>query len=303
LAAVIVFFFIAKAWYGFRTAFLGTAIFATSGGFLHFARLGTPWILQMGILILIGLIVWHRRSPQLHPYLTYAVVMAFGLLLYIPGMVWFEVFTLLLIYKRIIRHWNRSAILHRIAWPLLTLILALPLMAGIIKNTELLWPALGLPGSLHAVSSVGSNLWNTLLTIGVRSNGNPLLWVGHSPLLNVTELILGALGAYYYAYQQRSARSLLLAGIVVAGIILVSLGGDITIACIIPILYLLIASGLNHLLEQWLDTFPRNPIARTAGVAIVCVVLAFSMTYHVRSYFVAWPHTPAAKQVFKLPRS
>jgi hypothetical protein len=163
-------------------------------------------------------------------------------------------------------------------------------------------PALGLPTSLHSLSHIGSNLVSTVLSIGVRSNGNPVLWVGHSPLLNVTELILGALGVYYYVYRQRSLRSLLLAGTAIVSIVLASLGGNSSIACIIPILYLFITSGLSHFLEEWLTVFPRNPIARTTGIAIICIMLFFSALYQGRSYFVAWPHSAATKQTFNLPR-
>jgi hypothetical protein len=303
VAAVIIFYCIARSWYGFRVAFLSTAIFATSGGFLHFARLGTPAILQMGLLLLLGLTIWHRRAPRLHPYLTYVVVTTFSLLLYIPGMIWFEALLLVLMYTRIVRHWNRSANVHQILWPLLAAALLLPLGWSIMKHTNLLLPLLGFSDSLHSLTHVGGNLWHTLLTIGIQSTANPLLWLGRSPLLNATELILGALGAYYYLYQQRSARSLLLAGIAVIGIVLISLGGNITIACIIPVLYLIIASGLNHFLDRWLTVFPRNPIARGTGTLIICIMLFFSSFYHVRAYFVAWPHNPATKQTFRLSSS
>jgi hypothetical protein len=303
VAAVVIFYFITRAWYGFRLAFFSTILFATSGGFLHFARLGTPDILQMGVLALIGLIVWHRRAPRLHPYLTYAFVVTLGLLLYVPGMIWFEILTLALIHKRIIRHWNRSAVSSRIIWPFLTVVSALPLVFSILKHHTFLMSILGLTGSLHHISSLGGNLWHSILSIGMRSNGSPLLWIGHSPLLNVAEVILGAIGVYYYAFQQRSVRGLLLGGITIMGIILISLGGGVAIVCIIPTLYLLIASGLNHLLEQWLAVFPRNPIARGAGALLISIMVAFSMFYHVRAYFVAWPHNPATRQTFRLPRS
>jgi hypothetical protein len=71
LLAVTIFFCITRAWYGFRIAFFGAMLFATSAGFLHFARLGSAQVLQMGLLVLIGIMVWHRRAPRLHPYLTY----------------------------------------------------------------------------------------------------------------------------------------------------------------------------------------------------------------------------------------
>jgi hypothetical protein len=301
IIAVITFFFIARAWYGFRVGFLGAVLFATSTGFLHAARLGTPQILQMGVLLLIGTLLWHRRAPRLRPWLTYLVVAAFGVLLYVPGMVWFELIIGCIVYKQIFRHWSRSAIVHRIIWAVLGLSLAAPLIGAILIHPHLLLPTLGLPSSLHSLSHIPSSLVHTILSIGVRSDGNGLIWLGHTPLLNVIELILVAIGLYYYVYLQRSLRSILLASTLAVGIVLTSLGGGVVIACIVPILYLLATSGLSHFLDEWLSVFPRNPIARSFGVLVLCIMLGFSVLYHVRSYFVAWPHNSVTKQTFNLP--
>lgn len=302
LLAVVVFFLIARTWYGFRVGLLGTILFASSSGLLHFARLGSPQIVEMGVIALIGMVLWHRRSPQLHPYLTYLAVVLFAVLLYVPGMVWFELFTVVLLYKRILQHWSNAAMPARIAWPGIVLLIVAPFAFSIVRQPHLLMTALGLPTSLHNLTNMGTNLLHNILSIGVRSTGDPVLWLAHSPLLNVTELILGAIGVYYYVYQRRSLRSLLLAGSALIGITLASIGGGFTIAAIIPIIYLFITSGLHHLLNEWLTVFPRNPIARFTGVFIICGMLFFSGFYHVRSYFVAWPHNTAAKQAFSLHR-
>lgn len=200
--AVVVFFFVARTWYGFRVGLLGTILFATSSGLLHFARLGSPQILEMGVMALLGMVLWHRRSPQLHPFLTYLAVLLFAVLLYVPGMVWFELFTVVLLYRRILQHWTTASITTRIVWPLVAALIVAPLAISILRQPHLLMPALGLPGSFHDLTSIGTNLLHNILAIGVRSNGDPIWWLGHSPLLNVTELILGAIGVYYYVNQR-----------------------------------------------------------------------------------------------------
>jgi len=303
--AVIVFFLITRSWYGYRIGFFSTVLFATSAGLLHVARLGSPQILQMGILMLIGALLWHRRSPGLHPYLTYLVIIVFGTLLYVPGMVWFELVVALVVYKSALRHWLRSSLVQRISWSALIALFAAPLVFAIAQQPHLAASILGLPAhiTVQTLSHIPRNLLDSLLSIGVRSNGTSLLWVGHSPLLNVMELILGALGAYYYVYQERSLRSLLLAGTSILGLLLASLGGNVTLACIIPLVYLLIAGGLNHFLGEWLAVFPRNPIARGTGLVIIGIMLFFSVFYQIRSYFIAWPHNTETRQTFRLPPS
>jgi hypothetical protein len=138
------------------------------------------------------------------------------------------------------------------------------------------------------------------MSIGVRSDGNPLLWVGHLPLLTAVELAFGAIGIYCYLQRRRSLRALFLAGSILTSLVLISLGGNVGFACLVPLLYLLIVEGLDHLLDQWLTVFPRNPIARFTGVVVICIMLFFAVLYQVRAYFVAWPHSTATTQVFRL---
>ncbi|HSX43298.1 MAG TPA: hypothetical protein VLF59_04385 [Candidatus Saccharimonadales bacterium] len=301
ILAVIVFFFITKAWYGFRIGFLGSLMFATSAGFLHVARLGTPQILQMGILVLIGMTVWHRRNTRLRPWLTYLVAIVFALLLYAPGMVWFELLVVIVLYRRILSHWNKTAVLHRILWLSVTLAILAPLGMGVVTQSQLGMQLLGLPPHLSTLVHLPRNLLDTILGIGVHSNGSALLWLGHVPLLDVVELILAFLGTYYYVYPERTLRSLLLAGSGLIGVLLASLGGPVGIACIIPIAYLLVAGGLNHFVSEWLTVFPRNPIAKSAGFAVIGLLLIFSITFQMRAYFIAWPHHALTRQLFGVP--
>jgi hypothetical protein len=55
-------------------------------------------------------------------------------------------------------------------------------------------------------------------------------------------------------------------------------------------------------MAQWFTVFPRNPIARGSGIAVICLMLFFSVLYQTRVYFVAWPHTTATRQAFDLPQ-
>jgi hypothetical protein len=300
IVAVVTFFCITRVWYGFRVGFLSTVLFATSAGFLHAARLGTPQILQMGVVILAAMLVWHRRSPRLHPWLTYAVILVFGVLLYVPGMVWFEGIIAAVIVTRVIRHWNRSALIHRIVWAVLAVVLLAPLVRALLASPHLAFTWFGLPTTIHSIGQIPSHILQTILSIGVRSDGTPLTWLGHSPLLSVVELILAVIGIYVYL--ERSLRSILLTTALIIAVILISLGGGVSIAYLVPLLYLLVAGGIKHFLDEWLNVFPRNPIARGFGISIVIIMLSFSVFYHLRSYFVAWPHNSATKQVFDLPR-
>jgi hypothetical protein len=302
ILAVIAFFMIIRPWYSFRAAFLGTILFATSAGFLHTARLGTGQILQMSILAFIGAVLWYYRRKGNRTYVGYGVMALFALLWYVPGMLWFELFGLLLLRKGAWRQLTGMPRIHLAGWTTLFIAVLIPLGIASLHSPQLLLNAAGLPTTVHAFTHTGSNVLNAVMSIGVRSNGDPIFWVGHAPLLNVIELVLGLIGGYFYIYRERSVRSMFLVGSLTICLVLIGFGSTVSFACLVPLLYLFVTAGLNHFLGQWLRVFPRNPIARFTGVAIICMMLFFSVLYQVRSYFVAWPHTTAARKAFNHPR-
>lgn len=293
------FFVVIRRWHGFRAAWLATMMFATSAGLLHVARQGTPQVLQMSILVFIGAVLWYRRQKQSHRLLaTYICTLVFAVLWYVPGMVWFELFGLLLLRRGVLEQLRSAKRLHVAAWSAIFLVLIAPLVVAAARDSHIVLTILGLPSSFASLRHFGSNLLNTIFSIGVRSNGDAALWVGHLPLLNITELVLAIWGIYRYARLELSTRSVFLAISGVIAILLVSLGGPISFTMLVPLLYICIAAGLDGFLGQWLRVFPRNPIARATGTLLICVVVGFSILYQVRSYFVAWPHSPAARTLY-----
>lgn len=296
VAGVAIFFLIARQWYGFRTAFFGTILFATSAGFLHIARLGSPQVLQLSILLILGLLLWYLRSKR--PLAGYLLVILYALLWYVPGMLWFEIFSLVLLRAGAIRRLRQAASLHKTIWIVSFLVLIAPLVVASLRTPRVALQAIGLPTGLHALSHAATNLSNALLAIGIHGPGTPTLWVGHAPLLDAIELVFCAIGFYYYIWHERSARTMFLLGASIISLVLIELGGMVTLAVLLPLLYLCITGGLHHLLGRWLRVFPRNPVARAAGLLIICAMLFFTVLYQTRSYFVAWPHSPATRQAF-----
>ncbi len=300
--AGLLFFAVARLRYNFYVALLGTILFTTSAGFLHAARFGDGQVLQMGILALIAGVLAYRRQPSRHTLTEYALVALLALLWYVPGLVWFEALTVIVLWRGVQSRLRNTATKQLLGLAATALVIAAPLIIASVRQPRILLTVLGLPTQFSGLSHVGSNLLHALLGIAVRSDGNPLVWVGHAPLLSITECALGLLGAYVYLWRKRSRSSILLAGNVVISLILISLGGSVGYASLVPLLYLFVVAGIGYLLNRWLRVFPRNPIARGAGVAVVCVMLAFSVLYQVRSYFVAWPHHQATRQAFRLPQ-
>jgi hypothetical protein len=198
---VAAFFIIIRPWYGFRIAFLGTLLFATSAGLLHTARLGTPLILQMSLLAVLFTAGWYRRSHH-RAFVGYVVLGVSAILWYVPGMLWFELIGVALVWRSLWGQLHRTKPLH-IAGSLATFVVILaPLIVASIHDPHVALSAAGLPQHFGSLRNLPVATIKTILAVGVRSNGTALLWVGHSALLGAVELILGALGVYYYVYQE-----------------------------------------------------------------------------------------------------
>jgi len=302
IVAVLLFFLIARLRYRYWIALTGTVLFATSAGFLHAARLGSGLVLQLGVLVFIWCILRYRARYDYRTFFGYIAALLLGLLFYIPGMVWFMLFGLILLNGGIRRQLREIATGHLVGWAVSFFAVIAPLIYAIARKPSLALDVAGLPHALHTLTQYPQNLLHTLLDIGIRSDANPLLWVDHVPLLNVIEFALIIIGIYMYIYRIRHTRSLssiFLIGTTVLALLVASFGGSATIVILIPLIYLLIVSGLNNLLGQWLTVFPRNPIARSTGIVLVGVMLFFSVLYQVRSYFVAWPHNSDTRHSFE----
>ncbi|HEY4160728.1 MAG TPA: hypothetical protein VGM08_01575 [Candidatus Saccharimonadales bacterium] len=295
--AALLFFVVARAWCTYRVAFFATLMFATSSGLLHFARFGTGQILQMSILALLAVGILYRQQRDHRVIIGYLLLALFVLLWYIPGMFWFEMLALIPLWGTVSGQIRRANNFHLAGMLALCLLLVLPLVLAGIKHPTVLVHLSGLPQSLGSLSHIGSNLLELVLAITLRSNGSALFWVGHAPLLDAVEVITGLLGAYY-VYREASGRTTFLFGAAAIGLLLASLGGSVTFACLVPIAYLFVALGLDQLLKRWTAVFPRNPVARLAGVSVILAMLAFSVLYQVRTYYIAWPHAPATRAAF-----
>jgi hypothetical protein len=63
---------------------------------------------------------------------------------------------------------------------------------------------------------------------------------------------------------------------------------------------LLAIGGIVEILQRWLESFPRNPVARSIGVCLLVAAIGFTSFYHLQRYFVAWGNNPAAIAEHKL---
>lgn len=304
LAAVVGFYAVVKYWHSARVALMATALFATSSGLLFTGRYGTPQSMFLLLFILFASWVWlSNRSARKSAWLAATVLVCMAL--YVPGLIWFILPALFLQRRAISGAFRRISIGYAFSTIAASFLLLAPLALTIawplpgdtsIGNAKEL---LGLPAGILPIGDMLRNAAELPLQLFFRSPNNPAQSLGRLPLLDIFTAAMAIIGAYAYGRARKLDRSKLLGLIFLLGIILVALGGGVTVALLLPFVYLVAAEGIRFMLHEWLTVFPRNPFARGTGIAILTLAVAFSVFYHLKLYYVAWPNASATKTTFQ----
>ena len=146
----------------------------------------------------------------------------------------------------------------------------------------------------------GRNLLAVPRNLLVYADFDAIHWLGHIPILSSFEAIMAILGIIFYLRHVRTNRTRLIITMSAVSWLLIAMIGNTSISLIVPIMYLFAASGIDYLLRQWLGVFPRNPVARSVGVALMMIVIALSSVYQTRSYFVAWRYSSETANAFTM---
>jgi hypothetical protein len=235
-----------------------------------------------------------------HTRYSYVVaVVALGLSMYVPGLIWFLILAAFVRRKDIVLLGLRLSIKLRILLFLMLIALVItPLAFSIVRNPQIGLQLLGLPTELPEVLAVLKNIVHIPLNIFIRSSGNPEIHLGHLPLLDVFTGIMCLLGIYFYFVHRTLDRAKLLVVFFIIGGILIGIGGPVHEAILLPAVYIVATGGIALLLNQWLEVFPENPVAKTTGIIFITVAVLLSCLYNLRSYFIAWPNNDETRAVY-----
>lgn len=307
LLGAIGFFYILNKWYTLRMAAFGTVLFASSSWFLHAGRFAAPEASYLLLPLLIAGVIHLQGKARSKPVLVMVAIL--GLLsIYIPGLLWFIIPAVILERRIFVRSLRVQPLWFTIALGLLATLLLAPLLITFVwpyTNVSRLHEALeliGLPSQLPSLHGLWQNGLHLVSNIFAYNTQGPLYVPGHLPLLDACTGALVAAGIYQFALHFRLDRTKLIAIVGVVGALLITSGGPVPIVLLLPFLYLLAVEGLKWLLDLWLNVFPRNPVARSFGIAVVMVLVAVTSLYHFNRYFLAWGYSPETRAVFdKLP--
>jgi hypothetical protein len=296
--SLIAFAYVLRRWYGVRSAVYGTILFGLSSWLLHVSRYAGPQVLYLWALptLLALTIAWERHKVGATHYLLIAVL---ATLLYVPGVIWLLLVVLALQPQLFAISWRKlSNPFGRIGGLILFLVLVAPLAYALISHPALSRNWLGLPSHFASLNVLAHNALHSVSFFVFRGPADATVWLPRLPILDFFTMVLAVIGVIFYAQHWQAPRTRMLAILFIVGAVLFALGGPVTISLLVPMVYLFVAAGLGYLLHEWLQVFPRNPLARGLGFALIGIAVALSCLYNVRSYFVAWPHNAQTKAAF-----
>ncbi len=295
--AIFSFYYLLSRWHTPRIAFLSTLMFASSSWFLHGVRLATTDSTYLLVLPLLACGAWLHDTRKNGGLPLLGGVALTGLLLYTPGLIWFSLAGVF---------WQRGRVRHSLAsltnWKMLAgvvgfFVLVAPLIFAVQNKPQVIFKLLGLPESVPSGADVISRLASIPKQLFVSGTDNPVYWVGNMPLLDALTITCFALGfIFLYGKFSLDRTRILIFGLIL-GVTLYCLG-IAPLVVLLPFVYLAVANGITYLLTEWYGTFPRNPIARSLGTALLTIAIATSVFYNISHYFVAWANAPETRKTF-----
>lgn len=298
LAIVLFYLFVRKLFRPY-VAFGTTLLFATSSLFLITARHAGSDIMLFSLLALTAagyLIRFHENNSLAWILATTIVVLS----LYVPGMIIFIVLGALWQFNRARRSFEELKPSSIILCATILAVLAAPLVVSLIRSPELWRAYLGLPETLASFSDMGRSVGRGLSMLFVLAPADPLRSVGRQPVLDVFATAMFIYGLFALMRQYRLDRLWTFLGIFVISLAWVGATTNyLGIAMLLPFVYIIVGMGIDKLIGQWLSVFPRNPIARYTGSALMIIALALSINFQLQRYFVAWPNNQETKQAFE----
>jgi hypothetical protein len=293
------FFYIVSKWFNFRVAVITSILFVTSSWYLQVARMATPEVTMLGLLAPLAYSIWlpNYRRPVLALVIGAVILVS---MLYIPGFVWFAVVGIIWQRRSLLKVWRDARI--PAALILCGCVIAVtPLIIQLAGSVELVKGYFGLPADvLASLRQLPKQLALIPLRLILVGPLNVETNLGRLPLLDFFAAVMATMGAYSYATHYKLRRSRLILASLLLGSILVALQGLVSIAILLPFIYLLIAGGINFMIEQWFMIFPYNPFARNLAIILISIAIAVTAFFHINRYFIAWPQNPSSKGIYHI---
>lgn len=265
-------------------AFFTGIIAITNVQFVLLATSGTPLIMTVlwTMLIFLAGLALARQPKSLLWALLLSVMISLSL--YTPLSVYVLVALIIIsLLHPHLRYVIRTIPLqYKFICATLSLLIISPLVAGLIYEPSQVWKILGIPINHIDIATLKYNITligKTYLTFWYSNISS----VGISPAFNIASLCLIIFGGLRLINHLHAARSYGLAFLFPILLLPVILQPEYVVILLVPMI-LLLAIGVEALLEEWYKLFPHNPYARVVALAPVSVLLTGIVIANINIY-------------------
>ena len=306
VAAVVMMYFLAKDWFGRRTALIAAFLMAVNPWVVIISRDGFRAGMTPLMIAAVAFLAGRAYKTQRYLYFVLAgIVFGLGFYTYTA----FALFSLVpavgLLYMLLWRRaWLKANLKKLAVSALLALLVLTPLAITIVSHPADSTARAGGTSVLNhdlnggrPVQTLLSGVGKTLLQYNLFGDKNPRHNIPGQPLVNTfvgIMLILGLVVALTRLKRLNYSAAVAMFFVMMLPAILTAEGLPHALRSVGTEagVFLLAAIGVNYLLQRWYRTFPVNGPARNIGLALVCALLFLTAFQGYRAYFVAWAQSP-----------
>jgi len=276
-------------WFRRNVAVITAVLVITTGQFLFVAQNGTASIVYIfwSVWLLVAATMVSRRAKGLILW-KIALFGIAALSLYTP----LSFYILLALLGSIILHPHLRYLVRRLSKPKLlfasvcALVLVTPLAYAIVRQPSLGLTLLGVPGSIPDLQANGIQLLKQYFDF-ITPSSNVLM----TPMYGLGSMALILLGIFRLFTTKYTARSYLITTWIILLLPVLLVNPAFTSVTFVPIL-LLMAMGIQALIGNWYQLFPRNPYARIAGLIPLAVLIGGMMMTGIDRYAYGYMYDP-----------
>ena len=281
-------------WFKSNVAIIASAITALSSAFLFLAGFGAPVIMY---LFWLTLLLWMGSKilgvDRPHPMLVSCFVIALTFSLYTPYLVYIALLVAIAAIAHphtrfTIKKFKPNQIFVCVA---LFAIIASPLIVTTVTRPEMLAGLLFNTGNFNYADNVIS-AFAPFFSFGLAYES-----VFLSPLFGLATVVLIFIGILASVGKLFTSRNTVVSLLVIFAILISGVEPNVATVIVIPIA-VLVAAGLESIIEKWYSLFPENPYARVFGLLPVATFTGIIVISSLSHFTFGYHYTPVVANSF-----
>ena len=281
-------------WFKSNVAVIASAIITLSSIFLFLSGSGTPaicYLFWLALILWLGSKIVGAKRP--HPVLVTAFTVALSVSIYTSYLIYLA----LVILLAAIMHPHMRFVIKKAHWAQIltcsvtTVAILAPLGIGLLNN----------PGAIaeFTVNVTEYSYLDNLTSAFVPffSFGSAYESVFLSPLFGLATVALLLVGVLASMRKMFTSRNTVVSLLVLFAIFGSGLNPDVAVIIVVPIA-VLVAAGLESIVNKWYSLFPENPYAQVAGMLPMAVFTLIIILSSLSHFVFGYQYTPAVARQF-----